>query len=50
MSAEQKRTRLRLILIVAASLGCSSTVLSGTLAAFAAQQHSYPRVQATMLA
>ena len=37
-TSKGKKRRLRTILILAAALGCSSTVMSGMLAAFAIQQ------------
>lgn len=36
-TSNRKKRRLRLILVLAAALGSSSTVLSGTLAALAVQ-------------
>lgn len=38
MTTTSKKRRLRTILVLAAALGCSSTVMSGMLAAFAIQQ------------
>lgn len=37
MFTERKKARLRLLMVVAMAIGTSSTVLSATLAAFAAQ-------------
>lgn len=38
VTTTSKKRRLRTILVLAAALGCSSTVMSGMLAAFAIQQ------------
>jgi hypothetical protein len=47
MTTNRKKSRLRLILIVAMTIGCSSATMSGTLAAFSAQ-HAGPGVRALL--
>jgi hypothetical protein len=43
-TTQSRKGRLRLTLMVAAALGSSSAILSGTLAAFAAQHQQASRV------
>ncbi|HEY5712127.1 MAG TPA: hypothetical protein VIT38_09540 [Allosphingosinicella sp.] len=44
-TTQGKKVRLRLVLAIAASLGCSSATLSGALSALAIQQSPHGQTQ-----